>query len=392
MQMVVSLLIWGGLILLTLWLPLSSQLRWALWVIGASLPCYAITSVCETLFQAAERMELVLGVEMSINTLILVLSLLVLWQGGGVVRLAAVVVITQLISAGLAWWLLMRYQLLSPPVTGQGEHLTLTWPALARQALPFYGLALADVLLQRLDILLLSAVGSATVIGIYSAAYNLVRVVLKLIQSFWKALYPTLSRLRSQSTAHYTRLGSMSLHYGLVLLLPVAVIGFGLAADLLHLIYSGAYKGATPVLQLLLCSALFFWVESYGITLLTVEHRPQQSLLITCVHLLVMALLLPWLTATSGATGAAWAVTLAGLAGMLVGGWGLRRLALPVLPNQVGGLLCGLAAGGLCSVYLPVTWPLRLASSVLIYLLLAWYTGVIAPADQQTLWRALGRP
>ncbi|MEZ4582113.1 MAG: hypothetical protein R3A10_10850 [Caldilineaceae bacterium] len=63
---------------------------------------------------------------------------------------------------------------------------------------PFYWLSLADVLLHRLDIILLNIVTTDLVTGIYSIAYSVVRVGVKLIQSFWQALYPTLSRLHRQ--------------------------------------------------------------------------------------------------------------------------------------------------------------------------------------------------
>ncbi len=56
------------------------------------------------------------------------------------------------------------------------------------------------------------------------AAYNLVRVLVKLVQSFWQAAYPTLSRLRRQASSRYALLSALSLRYGLLLLLPAAAL------------------------------------------------------------------------------------------------------------------------------------------------------------------------
>ncbi|OUC09823.1 hypothetical protein RY27_00510, partial [Litorilinea aerophila] len=86
-QMASALLTWGGLVLLTLVLPFSASTRPALWLVGASLPFFAVTSVCETLFQAGERMELVMGIEMLVNLLIVAVSLVALWLGGEVLHL-----------------------------------------------------------------------------------------------------------------------------------------------------------------------------------------------------------------------------------------------------------------------------------------------------------------
>ena len=73
--------------------------RVALWLVGASLPFFAVTSVSETLFQTAERMELLMGVEVLINFLIITISILILWLDGNVVQLVGVIVFTQIISA-----------------------------------------------------------------------------------------------------------------------------------------------------------------------------------------------------------------------------------------------------------------------------------------------------
>ncbi len=95
----------------------------------------------ETLFQAAERMELVLGVEGAINLLTARASIIVLWQQGTVVELAAVVALAQVVSVLLALWLVLRGRFLAGTQRPAAEGVT----DLVRQAMPFFGLALADV-------------------------------------------------------------------------------------------------------------------------------------------------------------------------------------------------------------------------------------------------------
>ncbi|MEZ4657205.1 MAG: oligosaccharide flippase family protein [Caldilineaceae bacterium] len=154
-------------------LPVSSTLRLSLWLAGLTLPAYAVTSVCQTLFQAGERMELVMIIEVIINTLIVALSVLAVGLGGAVPALIGVMVITQIGSALLCLFWLRRSRLLASPQEALSIAPWLVW----RQVAPFYGQSLADVLLQRVDILLLSMMGNPAVTGIYSAAYSVVRVV-----------------------------------------------------------------------------------------------------------------------------------------------------------------------------------------------------------------------
>jgi len=377
--------VWGGLILVTALLPIAPSSRAILWVVGASLPLYAITSLTQTIFQAGERMELVMGIEVLINTLILLCSIVAILLGGTILYLAAVLVITQLISAVLSLLLLARSQLFAPPQ----EPLHWQWSILWRRAGPFYSLALADVLLQRADIVLLSVVGGETITGIYSAAYNLVRVGLKLVQSFWAALYPTLSRLQRQAPQHYIRLCNFSLRYGLLCLLAAAAIGTGVAGEILGLIYGADYRASAVVLAILLWSTPFYLIENYTQTLLMVEQRPFQSLLVTGLHLLTLLSLIPLLTPLLAAPGAAWATLVAGGIGALVSIGLLRRWQLPRTVARPY-IMAGLAAGAyLLSLFLPLGWPWRVLLCMLLYVTAAWRTGLIAQQDWQLVRRVV---
>ncbi|MCB0185322.1 MAG: oligosaccharide flippase family protein, partial [Caldilineaceae bacterium] len=126
-QSMAALVAWGGLVIITLLLPLPSATRVLLWVVGASLPFYAVTSASQMLFQSGERMEYVMSIELLINTLILLLSLAVLLNGGGTLALVTVLVFTQLISAGLSLILVRRSALLAEPQQPVAWQWSLLW-------------------------------------------------------------------------------------------------------------------------------------------------------------------------------------------------------------------------------------------------------------------------
>ena len=342
-QVLMAFVTWGGLVLLSLLLPYSRTTQVMLWLVGASLPLFAVSSAAQTLFQAGERMELVMAVEVLINTLILAFSIVVLWQGGGEVELVAVIIVTQLLSASTCLLLVWRSRLLAAPQ----ERTPLHPLHLLRQTLPFFGLSMSDVLLQRLDILLLSFVGGPTVTGVYSAAYNVVRILIKLVQSFWKALYPTFSRLHRHHSAQYERLANLSLRYGLVALLPVAAIGMGTAPGLLHLIYGSDYVVSVRVFQILIWSAPLYLVESYAITVLTVEHHLRPSLWVNGLHLLAIVILLPPLAQINGANwgsmGSLWRLVLPAPA---MGCGCCVSLHLPLAVKRLGATLGATLAAG----------------------------------------------
>jgi O-antigen/teichoic acid export membrane protein len=384
-QTISALITWALLVGLSLVLPLSPGLRTALWLAGASLPLYAVTSVSQTLFQACERMELVMGVEGFVNTLIMILSLIVLFLGGEVQHLIGVMVVTQAISAALCLWLVARTGLLAD-ATGTA---TVRWRDLWPRARPFYWLSLADVLLHRLDILLLNVVAGDFVTGLYSIAYSLVRVVVKLVQSYWKALYPTFSRLHQESMIHYRRLADLSLRYGLMVVLPGAALAIGVAGNVLTLLYGAEAEGATRAFQVLVWMTPFFLVETYAITLLMAEHYPRQSLWLTLLHIAAVAILLPPLTMRLGAVGAAMAMLAAAATGAAVGVYLLRADGIPAHVSKLVWLVMSALVAGALNLLLPFPWPVRTLTGVLVYMLLVWLTGVFSPSDRELLRRTL---
>jgi len=397
-QITTASLIWVAVFATTALLPYQSETRLALLFITASLPLFAITSASETLFQASERMELMMGVEVAINTLIVAASLVVLWRGGGVVALCAVIIVTQAISAALCLWLVRRNRLLGNP-PGKPHTNIIDVALLWRQARPFYGLALANVLLHRLDILLLSILAGETVTGIYSAAYLIVRVLIILAQTWWQSLYPTFSRLRVQAEDQYERLTALSIRFGLMAFLPAAALSGGAADWLLGVVYRGAdHTAALAAYRVLIWAAPLFLVATYTVNLLLVERRPQGSLLIAGTHIGVALLFLPVLSVRWQALGASLAMVAAISASALVGLFLLRRMKIVAgLPRQLPLLLLATLLAGLSQVWtaqilpMPGLWVGPLLVGGLVYLAVTWWGGAVSPVDLALFRNALRR-
>jgi O-antigen/teichoic acid export membrane protein len=202
-------------------------------------------------------------------------------------------------------------------------------------AAPFLGLSLTDVLLQRIDILLLSLLGNMQLLGIYSAAYNLVRVAVKVLQSIWRGLYPTLARLYPVAPNQAQRVALRLLWVGL------AVCGVGtlltdvLATPILRFVYA-AGRGATdatdvvaaaPVLAVLIWQAPLFFAELYATTWLLVVQRANTALRLALLHLLLLVLLLPLGAVVAGAVGAALGTVAAQTIASTVALWQMRQVA-----------------------------------------------------------------
>ncbi|RLT40983.1 MAG: hypothetical protein DWI57_07645 [Chloroflexi bacterium] len=335
--------------------------------------------------------------EVVINTLIVATSLVVLWRGGGVVALCAVLIVTQAISASACLWLLVKSKLMAGPQECMAKGVGFSLQPLWEQARPFYGLALANVLLHRLDILLLSVFAGDAITGIYSAAYLVVRVLIILAQTWWQSLYPTFSRLRVQAEEQYRRLAGLAIRFGLLAFLPVAALSRGAADWLLGIVYRGEdHSAALAAYGILIWAAPLFLVATYAVNLLLVERQPKGSLLIAVTHIGVALSLLPFLTSRWQAVGAALAMIGAISASAGVGLFLLKRMSVPAgLPRRLPLLLGATAAAGLVQAgidqFSPLAglWPASAFSGLLIYLALVWQGGAVSGADFALFRKAL---
>ncbi len=377
LQSIFSLLTWLLLIGLVQILPLSDVVRQAIVLGAAYLPFYAITSVSLTMCKSSERMDLVFWLEVTGTTLMFAGSIVLIMLGYGVIGLFGVQIVAQIAVAGLGLILVVRNALLA------GDQIPIPpgWIKLLRRALPFNGLALSEVLLQRMDVLILGVMVSDAVMGIYAAANNLVRVLTKLVQSVWWSLYPTLSRLRRTAIERYRRLIGLTLYLGFLTLLPAAAFSIIVAPELLHLVYGTDYLESVEIYRVIVCMVPLFFYEMYGITVLMVEHKPSRSLTIVLIHLVILAAAMPLLTMSLGVSGAAFATLLGSGAGVATALLFLRSTGLPLLPTHAAKLLAATLIAGLFTAFLPIPWVLQLLVGALVFGATAWLLRGIGPAE-----------
>lgn len=331
-----ALLLWVILAALLPLLPYPQETLTAIFWVGASLPLFAVSSATATIFQAAERLDFIFVADFVTNLLILLLSLWLLWQRRGVAELLLVVVLSQGIGMFVALAILFTRRLFSAPQTNAPLNLR----SVVKGVSPFFGLSLTDVLLQRLDILLLSFFGGARLLGAYSAAYNLVRAAIKLLQSVWRGIYPTLARLHPTSPAQANKLASRLLYLGFTLCVLGALMVNLLTGPILHLVYGangGAEGGAdigivAIVLSWLVWQAPLYFLELYATTWLMVIVRAGAAFGLALLHVLLLTLLLPIGASFAGVVGAAWGTVASQAIAATITLWYLRRAQAQTSP------------------------------------------------------------
>jgi O-antigen/teichoic acid export membrane protein len=223
----------------------------------------------------------------------------VIVRNGGLVGLAAVTIVESCITS----LCMIRVYRMQFPL-----RLSVSWPALRalmKQGLPLCLSSVAVATYTRCDQLVVSKSLGTSVNGLYAAAVKISEFSYILPAMLCVALYPMLSRMRSQDKERFERWKSYLLDFatGAALLLAAAV---SFSAPLLcRLIYGPQFAGVDHVLSLHIWTLPFVAQGSLRNTILIAEGKSWFITKSAILSMFVGVGLSMWLTATQGVLGAA---------------------------------------------------------------------------------------
>jgi O-antigen/teichoic acid export membrane protein len=321
-------------------------------------------------FNGVERGDLV-GVGLAAQRLTAAgIGVTVLLLGYGVVAVAGSYVLGAMIGLAVALGLMARHVGM-PKLTAPRDART----ELARRSRPFAGQEVLSIGLSRLDVLLISAIASQTVVGYYGAAYRLLEATLFIptaIQGAFAAMYTYLDD-RAALNAAFQR----SIKLLLVLLVPCAVPLIVLPGPLLELFFGDGFDEATGALRALGPTVVVLGVVLLSVTLMSSRLEPRRLVVYYAIALAVNVVANLALIPPLGATGAALA--------MLVTEIVLGALALRACLMEVGGLSVRATLGGPLAAGLAMAGALLALESILPVALIAGvlvYFGVLVAVER----------
>jgi len=226
-----------------------------------------------SLFYAHERAEVpeVIATITSINKA--VFGVIVLLLGWGIIGLAAVSIVNNLITFGVLLWagrgLLGRVTGWRPDRQALRTMTAEGWPLMLNHFL-------ATIFFQ-FDVIILQALRGAVTVAQYSTVYQWLLAVDIIPAFFTRAVFPILSRQANEDPAAFVRLYRFGLKLLVALALPLAVL-FYFLAEFLTLILAGApyLPDAAIALQLIIWSIPLGWMNSltqYALIALDLQRR-----------------------------------------------------------------------------------------------------------------------
>jgi O-antigen/teichoic acid export membrane protein len=225
-------------------------------LIALSLVFNAFSNMFNSAFQAFEKMEYVsLGSILS-NILMLAGALFAISQGLSVLAFAMI----YLGSSALV----LTYTVAIAKRLGIWPHRKYEFDFikdLFKRALPFGIGTLFLTYYIWIDRVILSVMLNDTMVGYYSAAYNLISVLSFVPNAFVVSLFPIMANYLRKSDKSLNTIYRISIKYMYMLALPIAIGTTLLGSDIIYMIYGDGFLPAVQPLMILIWAEFFVYID-----------------------------------------------------------------------------------------------------------------------------------
>jgi PST family polysaccharide transporter len=282
------------------------------------------------------------------------------WAGISVRWLVVIQVVVN-IATGLALALYSRHVRASRLEVDRA-----TVHALVKLALPLALSTFAVVVFVRIDQLMLGALGDVEDVGRYAVAVKVVEALNVVPIALAAVVLPTLSHLQQHEPDKATRLLETAFRLQAAVMLPLAALGTVGGGVLLAGLFGESYRGAGPVLALLLWAHYFAssWVIARQ-ALIVVGRTGVLAALAILAAVLNVSLNL-WLIPAYGTVGAGWASLIAYAATIFVGS-SIDAVAQPFRACLAASVRPAISAGVVLALLAAVRpWPILLVVAFLL--------------------------
>ena len=243
----------------------------------------------------------------SANLLKLMIGAAILWAGGDLIKVAWIWL------GGSIFGMLLMLIVTFKQVGGLRRVSWLDFAPLKgqwRAAFVFTMITMLTALDSQTDTVLLSVFRTEAEVGWYGAATTITFSLVMLSQAYRFAVYPQMTRYAHNTPDKLNPLFQKSVHYMIVLVMPMVVGIILLAPQIVNLVFGPKFVPTIPVLRILVLSLLFIFIGEPINRLLLVMDKHGKSVMFLFVGASVNVMLNLLLIPSLGASGSALARTI----------------------------------------------------------------------------------
>lgn len=244
LQFLFSLAAYFFLVAVVFVMPYSDDTSWVCYVMGLAVIPFALSNITEAIFQAQEKMHLIAMTTVPIYILRLLTILIAMQFKYGIEIVVTVLVISEILIFLIQWLCLIRF--IKPDWTIKHDFLRAT----VRGVRTFLAIEGVAVINSRLDVLILSFLGSELLLGLYGGVIQLLQPFLIVATSMVIAMFPAMSKTVDQLGNEQRQITENLIEILMLIALPFLIGILFLGRDILTLVYGADFAQAGLALQI----------------------------------------------------------------------------------------------------------------------------------------------
>lgn len=269
-------------------------IRKTIYVMGLAVLATIHAVGYSSVFRAMEEMEYNAAGFVLHKFLLFSLILVVIRLRLGLVEISAAYLVSNLLLWFFYYTIISRrYQ--RPRMISDAK----AWRYFIAEALPVGAASILRKVSWQVDILILSAIGTASSVGLFSAPYKVVQSINLVPHTLAMPLFPLFSRLARDSHEELFRTYEKNLKFMCLMSIPVVVILVTLSYPIVSLLFGARFAGSSAALQILGLTVLFLFPTSQFIYLFSALGRQRlytvSSVLCLIINILIDLILIPHL-------------------------------------------------------------------------------------------------
>jgi O-antigen/teichoic acid export membrane protein len=366
---------------------MAAETVWAVLLFSVGMIFSSFAEAISSVFYANEQMEYPAAISSVTTILRVMLGALALLVGWGVVGLAGVSAVANIITLAIMAALAARFyfhpRMELEPAFGR-KLLFTSYPLMINHLLA--------TIFFRIDIQFLQHYRGDAEVGYYSAAHRWIDALQIIPSYFTLAIFPLMSRYAESARDSLVRAYILSLRVLLIFILPVTVITLFISRELIALLGGASYLPQSMIaLQLLILSRPFGFIN--GVTQYVLISIDQQRFL-TKAFLIGMTfnvvanfLFVP----KYGYQAAAAIMIFSEIALLLPFYYAIRKhlTRVPWVGITWQPLVASLVCGGILWVVRPLSLLLALGLAIVAYPVALWLLGGFRGQDLDVMWNAI---